>query len=693
VFRVRSRKPIRRRRRATLAGQVQLLEDRTLLAGDVAALVANGNLSLQGDAADNVVEVTLAQEGVIVRGLDGTTVNGSTNPFLVGSGDAIDGNLVVNLRNGDDVLSVTGGLTVAGDIRFGSGGGTDQIGLDDVTVAGDVSAYGHAISGVHIETSSIGDDLRVHQHAADATVVVRSSDIADDLNLMSHSGDTAVLLEDTTIGDDLQLRTKRGEDSLLLDGVVVEDHLKIQTGPLADFVMLDGVTVGGWTRIRLQQKGDALVLTGENVFGGDFRADGGPGSDAIEIGEGSTFDGIQKLKRFEEEAVSSELIDTRLDAPQTGLRTRAMALWDFFDDVNGDALFVDVDVSMNATTDSADGLLLTNDELFRLDVLTLPGAIVEVDRDGDGAFDDGASVADANGAAQIDVTLIHDAVNRGANSLIVRASDGGDEETKTIDVHYALGTVVRFATSLGAVDVELLDADAPATVANFLGYLDRYGASIIHRSARTSGGDDFIIQGGGFAFDPGLVPISTDAPVANEFSPANSNLRGTLSMALPSGAPDGGTSQWFINVADNAFLDGALHTVFGRVIGTGMTIVDAIHALDAFNLVGVFDNPALATVPLDDYTAFTQDLTGQVSVSAGSIQVAGTGTQFTMELRTGAPVRIAGEEFIVASIANDTSLKLDRPHPSGASSVVAQTNSDPDRADFVELDAVSVILL
>lgn len=143
----------------------------------------------------------------------------------------------------------------------------------------------------------------------------------------------------------------------------------------------------------------------------------------------------------------------------------------------------------------------------------------------------------------------------------------------------AAATVVRVTTPLGDFDIQLLEDEAPNTVANFLNYVDDgdYENSFIHRSV----GLPDIIQGGGFVFVDGQVdPIPQDAPIANEFG--RSNLRGTVAMARVGGLPDSATSQWFINISDdNDFLDDVDggFTVFGEVIGDGMDVVDAIAAL------------------------------------------------------------------------------------------------------------------
>ncbi|MGI8431472.1 MAG: peptidylprolyl isomerase [Chthoniobacterales bacterium] len=172
---------------------------------------------------------------------------------------------------------------------------------------------------------------------------------------------------------------------------------------------------------------------------------------------------------------------------------------------------------------------------------------------------------------------------------------------------------VRLATDLGTVNVALYKQATPLTVANFLNYVDsgRYSITdpttlapapiFFHRSVT-----DFVVQTGGFlaTSSPGdaaiLRPtaVTAFAPVKNE--PGLSNLRGTLAMAKLSNAADSATSQWFINLADNSATLDAQNggfTVFGKVLGNGMTVVDAIAALPKFNFGATFD-----TVPLRNYT-------------------------------------------------------------------------------------------
>lgn len=146
------------------------------------------------------------------------------------------------------------------------------------------------------------------------------------------------------------------------------------------------------------------------------------------------------------------------------------------------------------------------------------------------------------------------------------------------------GTVVQFTTPLGNIDIELTDTVTPLTVANFLGYINsgEYASTIVHRVV-----PNFIIQGGGYTTSGSHITQS--APVQGE-NPNDQlhNTTGTISMALPGGAnsANSGTSEWFINLANNTSLDTASNpgqannqgpfTPFGHVLGNGLTIANTI---------------------------------------------------------------------------------------------------------------------
>ncbi|MGE5241626.1 MAG: peptidylprolyl isomerase [Bacteroidota bacterium] len=163
----------------------------------------------------------------------------------------------------------------------------------------------------------------------------------------------------------------------------------------------------------------------------------------------------------------------------------------------------------------------------------------------------------------------------------------------------AANTIVRMVTTLGTIDIQLYDDQAPITVTNFLRYAGRgdYDSSVISRSV-----PGFVIQGGGHRCLPnpfvgmGCYKIQTDPPIQNEFSPTRSNIRGTIAMAKLPNNQDSATNEWFFNLADNSanldYQNGGF-TVFGCVLDsasaicpsskTGMAVVDAIAALPIFD--------------------------------------------------------------------------------------------------------------
>jgi peptidyl-prolyl cis-trans isomerase B (cyclophilin B) len=135
---------------------------------------------------------------------------------------------------------------------------------------------------------------------------------------------------------------------------------------------------------------------------------------------------------------------------------------------------------------------------------------------------------------------------------------------------------VALETSAGEIVIELDAAKAPKTVENFLAYVraGHYDNTVFHRVI-----PDFMIQGGGFT--AAMEQKDTRAPVENEAFNGLRNTRGTLAMARTNN-PHSASSQFFINLKDNAFLnhtgktpEGWGYTVFGRVV-SGMEVVDQI---------------------------------------------------------------------------------------------------------------------
>jgi peptidyl-prolyl cis-trans isomerase B (cyclophilin B) len=153
---------------------------------------------------------------------------------------------------------------------------------------------------------------------------------------------------------------------------------------------------------------------------------------------------------------------------------------------------------------------------------------------------------------------------------------------------------VELQTRKGNIRIELDEARAPESAKNFLAYVNKghYDGTVFHRVIK-----GFMVQGGGF--EPGMKQKSSDAPIKNEANNGVKNDKYTLAMARTSD-PHSATAQFFINAADNAFLNfksespsGWGYAVFGKVV-SGQDVVDAIEGVKT-GRKGFHDD-----VPLED---------------------------------------------------------------------------------------------
>lgn len=151
--------------------------------------------------------------------------------------------------------------------------------------------------------------------------------------------------------------------------------------------------------------------------------------------------------------------------------------------------------------------------------------------------------------------------------------------------------MIHMKTNFGTVVLEVFEDKAPKTAANFLQYVRDgfYDTTIFHRVI-----DNFVIQGGGFG--PGMTQKIGRPPIENEAKNGLRNSRGTLAMARASD-PHSASSQFFINLSDNDFLNYTASTpagwgycVFGRVFD-GMQVVDQIKGVPTGSRLGFKDVP------------------------------------------------------------------------------------------------------
>ncbi len=170
------------------------------------------------------------------------------------------------------------------------------------------------------------------------------------------------------------------------------------------------------------------------------------------------------------------------------------------------------------------------------------------------------------------------------NSTLALASLALAAMFSVANVHAQTAPKVKLTTSMGDIVVQLDPAKAPKTVENFLAYVNdkHYDGTVFHRVM-----DGFMIQGGGFTAD--MQQKATKPPIPLEASNGLKNDTYTIAMAR-TGNPNSATSQFFINVKDNAMLnapqpDGHGYAVFGKVV-EGTAVVDKIKAVAVGNKGG-----------------------------------------------------------------------------------------------------------
>lgn len=613
--------------------QVETLDQRTMLSGNIVVTIVGNTLDISGDDEANSAFLGVVDNQLVIRGLDDTTINGSTDDFVLDDRLAIDGNTTISLGAGDDTFLVEG-VKFGREVRVNLGEGNDLFGMSTSLVNRSLSVQGGE-----------GDD----EFALHATLVRQG------FQFRGGEGDDLVSVSESVSRKRTILNTGSGDD-----GVVMTDSLIRNRG------------------LFMLGAGDDQMLVEDSKTSGQTSFFEGSGTDTVQQGE----------------TTDTSITDV-IDDPNTGVREKgATFLTDLLDQIDvardGEPPVV-VAITVAPDTNEAvesNGTFVTDDSNFIVTGTTEAGATVAFDSDGDGEFDDGTVVADNAGAFTFTTTLTHTDTNNGENILAFQATTAeGGLGVVELDVHFAIGDVVRFTSNEGTFDVELLNDDAPITVANFLSYLTRYTDTIIHRSPGT-----FVIQGGSFTMDAQtqqVQAITPDAAIVNEFNADNSNIRGTLSMAQISGQPNSGTSGWFINSVDNTQLDTDLHTVFGRVIGDGIDVVERIDALTDLNLNTETSQTALSTIPVrDNYTA-QSTLSGTISVASGSTNVTGTGTTFTNHLTVGDVLVINGVKRVIASIPNDTTLTLANPAISAATDVALVVSNRPGRDQLVVFDTIA----
>ncbi len=265
---------------------------------------------------------------------------------------------------------------------------------------------------------------------------------------------------------------------------------------------------------------------------------------------------------------------------------------------------------------------------------------------------------------------------------------------------------VEMKTSKGDILLMLDSEAAPITVANFMQYANdgAYDETIFHRVISS-----FMIQGGGFT--PDMKKKGTRQGISNEWGNGLKNSRGAIAMARLGGDPNSATSQFFINVKDNANLDqpqrdGAAYAVFGRVID-GMDVVDAIKVVPTGQSNGMGDVPT-EPVMINSVRAMTR---ADASTRTASLEAAEDGwiSSCTNDLPTQQKLRKRADDALAARAAREAEQRaqqeklatfrsksvqelIDNPTDLPGDAIVGDANMQPSGLawyDLVEGDGAS----
>jgi len=674
------------------------MESRTLLAGNVTAALVGGDLQLNGDAAGNDIKISKTTAGIIVQGLNGTTINGATTDFVAYPIAATsNGSITATLGAGNDKIQLDG-IDLDDVLSVDGGTGDDSLGLTSTAIHGRVVFTGGAGKDTFFgETSTIDGNLNANMGGGNDLLTLRNTEVKGDVTSDGGDGADRLALDAVTIGGSLRAGMGKGNDDIRIANGTQIQRVFITGGQGADLVQINDSTISRSLSAKLGRGNDSLTLGGTTSVQNRIKVRGGRGRDVVEVGT-ATLPDRKRFRSTKSGTVSAALLTARITSPTTGLLAAVETTRSGFIAPTGTITSA---IAGTGIITTATGLV-SNKTTVNVSITGTAGQMVQIDKNGDG-FNDGSATLDSTGQATIAVALANTTTvaNAGLNSIRVQQAfnGAGVGPIQTLAVQYTNTLVVRMATSLGNVDIELFADDTPKTVQNFVNYLARYQGSIIHRSAHGAANAPFIVQGGGFDLIPPLTAITTDAAIINEFKAIHSNARGTLSMAQLSGNINSGTSQWFFNSADNnsnaagvVNLDSVPHTVFGRVQGTGMTVVDAIHALTSYNLQGPLTNSALGEVPLDaTYVPFTGTVAGTVSVTTGTRTVTGVGTTFSSALRSGAAVQINGTSYTVDLVTSNTQFTILENATATVTDGAATLNTTPLDSQYVRITSVSVI--
>ncbi|MEZ6058726.1 MAG: hypothetical protein R3C19_00020 [Planctomycetaceae bacterium] len=270
----------RRRRVLSSFGPIDIekLEDRLLLTGNVSVEISRGDIRISGDRSDNVISITLDNTGLTISGANGTTVN-RVQRLVIPPGriPAEIDDVFINMAGGNDTVQANiAGVSVRHDVRVNLGAGNDRL-----TVTG----------------GSVGRDATVLGGPGNDVVQWEMFSVADDLNVLLGGGNNSLTLTNGEVGDNATIFGGGGIDLIFVNSVQVADDATISTFGRNDQVTVMNSQVGNTVRIQLGAGNDQLTVSNSQV-GNRTIAGGGAGRDTLNVTT-SLFGRTPRLTSFE----------------------------------------------------------------------------------------------------------------------------------------------------------------------------------------------------------------------------------------------------------------------------------------------------------------------------------------------------------------------------------------------------------
>ncbi|MEL7496135.1 MAG: fasciclin domain-containing protein [Planctomycetota bacterium] len=269
--------------------QYESLETRRLLAGDVTVFEFGDNLYLRGDQNDNQVQVFEEGGEIRIAGLDGTTINGQSNPFVI---PAEDGQL-------------------NGGFRANLGRGNDSLFFEEVNVQGSAVVYGGAgDDSIGFFNASVRDTLFAQTFRGDDAVSIDDVDVGGNLTVVTHNGDDLIGIDETTVGGRTILLTGSGDDDLAIQDSTHQGNVYAFTYGGDDFVGIDNVNFGGFAGV-LTGFGSDDVYVNDSNFGGRTYVNGGfRSNDNLEVDGETSLNANTTAVGFEGDDVAGGMLQT-----------------------------------------------------------------------------------------------------------------------------------------------------------------------------------------------------------------------------------------------------------------------------------------------------------------------------------------------------------------------------------------------